>query len=131
MFDQLEIRVLAKRPRFPAQVRLCVNGEDIVQGAVGDGGRGPLAADALPAECPSLLRATAAAQRVELGEPECTGGCCGYLSVVIQRIGGIVQWSEWQVPSTGTLPPEFHFDADQYDSELVRAEADRSWELRP
>jgi hypothetical protein len=130
MFDRLEIKVLPQGPRFSAQVRFWVNGEDVVQGAVGDGGRGPFAADILPAGCPSPLRATAAAQRVELGEPECTGGCCGYLFVVVQRIGGIVQWSDWQAPSAGTRPPEFHFDAEQYDSELTCARADRSWEPR-
>ena len=126
MFDRLEIRVLPSGPRFPAQVRVWVNGEDIVQVAVGDGGRGPYAADTWSPRCPSSLLAAAVAQRVELGEPECTGGCCGHLSVVAQRIGDIVQWSDWQVPSTGSQLPEFHFDTSQYDAELARAEADRS-----
>ncbi|WP_329500881.1 hypothetical protein [Kitasatospora herbaricolor] len=69
---------------------------------------------------------------MELGEPECTGGCCGFLSVVVQRLGGIVQWSDWEVPylDTATRPLEFHFDADEYDAELVRARADRSWQGR-
>ncbi|MFD9511257.1 hypothetical protein [Streptomyces mirabilis] len=46
----------------------------------------------------SLLRATSEACRLELGEPECTGGCCGFLSIVVQRFGDIVQWSDWEVP---------------------------------
>jgi hypothetical protein len=131
MFDQLEIRVLPKGVRWPAQARPWVNGEDVVQSSVGDGGRGPLAVHTLPVGPSGILEATTEARRVELGEPECTGGCCGYLSVVVQRIGTVVQWSDWDVPSTGVRPPEFHFDADQYDSELARAGADRTWEPCP
>jgi hypothetical protein len=128
MCDRLEISVLLLGSRFPAQVRLCVNGEDVIHDAVGAGGRGPLAVHALPSGGASPLRASVEARRVEVGEPECTGGCCGFLSVVVQRIDGVVQWSGWEVPSTGTRPVEFHFDADQYDAELARAQADRSWE---
>ena len=91
MFDRLEIRVVPQGPRFAAQLRFWVNGEDIVEVSVEDGGRGPLAADVLPPRLPSLLRATGEARRVELGEPECTGGCCGFLSVVVQRFGEIVR----------------------------------------
>ncbi|MFE3187089.1 hypothetical protein ACFXKR_40560 [Streptomyces violascens] len=46
MFDRLEIRVLSPGPRFAAQLRFWVNGEDVVDAAVGEGGRGPYAADA-------------------------------------------------------------------------------------
>lgn len=49
MFDRLEIRVLPPGPRFAAQLRFWVNGEDMVEEAVGEGGRGPYAADVLPA----------------------------------------------------------------------------------
>ncbi|MEJ8639763.1 hypothetical protein [Streptomyces sp. MS2.AVA.5] len=134
MFDRLEIRVLPPGPRFAAQLRLWVNGEDMIAGAVRDGGRGPFAADVLPAGGPSLLRATSEARRLELGEPECTGGCCGTLSVVVQRFGGIVQWSDWELPrdvpyTPAPPPPEFHFDAGQYDAEVARAEADRRWQV--
>ncbi|MFF3458563.1 hypothetical protein ACFYXH_30440 [Streptomyces sp. NPDC002730] len=61
-----------------------------------------------------------------LGEPECTGGCCGFLSVFVQRFGDIVQWSDWEVPSGEAAPPEFHFDADQYYAEVDRASADQA-----
>lgn len=126
MFDRLEIRVLPPGRRFPAQLRFWVNGEDVVEETVREGGRGPLAAGVLPSGQPSLLRATGEAHRLELGAPECTGGCCGFLSVVVQRFGDIVQWSDWQVPyAPAPPPPEFHFDADQYDAEVTRAEADR------
>lgn len=130
MFDHLEIRVLPPGPRWAAQLRFLVNGEDVVEGAVDEGGRGPFAADALCAGQPSLLRATSEARRLELGEPECTGGCCGFLSVVVQRFGEIVQWSDWEVPyAPAPPPPEFHFDASQYDAEVARAEADRWWQV--
>ncbi|MGW1130582.1 hypothetical protein [Streptomyces griseoluteus] len=130
MFDRLEIEVLPPGPRFAAQLRFWVNGEDVIEGAVYAGGRGPFAADVLPAGRPSLLRAATAARRLELGEPECTGGCCGFLSVGVQRFGDIVQWSDWKVPHVPvSAPPEFHFDAGQYDAEVARAEADRWWQV--
>ncbi|WBP84596.1 hypothetical protein [Kitasatospora cathayae] len=137
MFDHLEIVVLPPGPRFAAQVRFRVNGEDVLAEAVREGGRGPYAADVLPAGRPSPLRATDEARRLELGEPECTGGCCGFLTVVVQRFGEIVQWSDWEMPRESPLDPdpyplpELHFDASRYDAELARAEADRSWQVRP
>ncbi|MFE2530786.1 hypothetical protein [Streptomyces sp. NPDC059371] len=87
---------------------------------VGEGGRGPFAEEALPAHGHGPLWATGKGRRVVLGEPECTGGCCGYLSVFVQRQGRIVEWSDWQVPIDEVRPPAFHFDADQYDAELTR-----------
>ncbi|MFJ3600974.1 hypothetical protein ACIPRU_31355 [Streptomyces sp. NPDC090126] len=136
MFDRLEIKVLPPGPRFPAQLRFWVNGEDLVEEAVGEDGRGPYAADVLPADGPSLLRATDEARRLELGEPDCTGGCCGFLTVVVQRFGEIVQWSDWEVPCAAHTPmphppPELHFDASQYDAEVAHAEADRGWRVHP
>lgn len=133
MFDRLEIRVLPPGPRFAAQLRFWVNGEDVVEEGVGEGGRGPYAADALSADRPSPLRATGEPRRLELGEPDCTG-CCGFLAVVVQRFGEIVQWSDWEVPwaaHTPALypPPKLHFDASQYDAEVARAEADRWWQV--
>ncbi|MCP9987150.1 hypothetical protein LUX01_11075 [Streptomyces sudanensis] len=134
MSDRLEIRALPPGPRFAAQLRFWVNGEDVVGATVGEGGRGPYAADALPAGRPSPLRATGEARRLELGEPECTGGCCGFLSVIVQRFGEIVQWSDWEVPWEGPgampyPPPELYFDAGQYDAEVARAESDRWWQV--
>ncbi|MEV8596160.1 hypothetical protein ACIHFC_34585 [Streptomyces sp. NPDC052013] len=136
MFDRLEIRVLPPGSRFAAQLRFWVNGEDLVDKTVGEGGRGPYAADVLPAGHPSPLRATGEARRLELGEPDCTGGCCGFLTAVVQRSGTIVQWSDWEVPSGVGMtepypPPELHFDARQYDAEVARAEADRWWQSSP
>ncbi|WP_406376354.1 hypothetical protein OG788_43235 [Streptomyces sp. NBC_00647] len=124
MFDRLEIAVLPPGPRFPAQLRFWVNGKDVVEQAVGAGGRGPFAAQALPFDLPSTLRATREPRRVQLGEPECTGGCCGFLSLVVQRTANVVQWSDWQVPDSGARPLEFDFDASEYDAEVARAGAD-------
>lgn len=129
MLDRMEITLLPQGPRFPAQVRFWVNGEDVVERAVGPGGRGPLVAEALPAGLPSLLRATSEPRRVRLGEPACTGGCCGFLSVVMQRVGNVVRWSGWEVPHEQDRPLEFDFDADEYDAEMARAEEDPGWLL--
>ncbi|MCQ9131914.1 hypothetical protein [Streptomyces hilarionis] len=129
MFDRLEIRVVPPGPRFAAQLRFWVNGEDVIEGVVQEGGRGPFAADVFPAGRPSPLRATGEGRRLELGEPECTGGCCGFLSVVVRRFGDVVRWSDWEVPQPGSPPTELHFDAGRYDVEVARAEADRRWQV--
>lgn len=135
MFDHVVIKLLPPGPRFAAQLRFLVNGEDVVEGVVGRGGRGPYAVDALPVGRPSPLRATCEARRLELGEPDCTGGCCGFLTVMVQRLGGIVRWSDWEVPQEAHAPAtrplaEFHFDAGQYDAEVARVEADRWQQAR-
>ncbi|MEU9976399.1 hypothetical protein [Streptomyces sp. NPDC051014] len=93
----------------------------MVAEAVGEGGRGPFAAEALPADGRGALRATGEGPRVELGEPECTGGCRGYLTVLVQRHGGLVEWSGRRMPRGEPRPPAFHFDAVQYDAEPTRA----------
>ncbi|MGW3285286.1 hypothetical protein ACWDR3_11660 [Streptomyces sp. NPDC001002] len=124
MFDRLEITVLPPGQRYPAQLRFWVNGTDLVESSVGPGGRGPLVSEFLPVGLPGPLRATSEPRRVRLGEPECTGGCCGFLSVVVQRLGNVVQWSGWEVPHQEERPLEFDFDADEYDAEVARAEAE-------
>ncbi|MFG2540140.1 hypothetical protein ACGFU4_33390 [Streptomyces sp. NPDC048511] len=129
MFDR-EIRVLSARPLADTQLRFWVNGEDLIDAAFGEGGRGPYAADALSAGSLSSFQATGGARRLELGEPHCTGGCCGFLAVVVQRVGEIVQWSDWEIPWGASalalqLPPELRFDASRYDAEVARAEAAR------
>jgi hypothetical protein len=128
MFDRLEIFVLPADRRFPAQLRFRVNGEDVVEQAVGTEGRGPVATAPSPTGDPSPLRATPAPRRVQLGEPECTGGCCGYLSAVVRRVGNVVQWTDWEVPDDQAPPTEFDFDADAYDAEVARAESVSGWQ---
>ncbi|MFF4733498.1 hypothetical protein ACFY3M_51630 [Streptomyces mirabilis] len=121
MFNRLEISVLPQGPRWAAQLFFRIDGEEVVAASIGEGGRGPFAEEALPADGQGPLWATGEGRRVVLGEPECTGGCCGYLSMFVQRHGGIVEWSDWQVPVGEARPPIFRFDADQYDAELTRA----------
>ncbi|MEU6770580.1 hypothetical protein [Streptomyces sp. NPDC046759] len=129
MFNRLEVGALPPGPRWAAQLKVRIDGEDVVAEAVGEGGRGPFAEEALSADSHDALRATGEGRRVVLGEPECTGGCCGYLSVFVQRHGGSVEWSDWQVPRDEVRPPAFCFDADQYDAELTRALTDRRWQV--
>ncbi|MCW8103205.1 hypothetical protein [Streptomyces tauricus] len=121
MFNRLEVSVLPPGSRWAAQFSFRIDGEEVVAAAIGEGGRGPFAEEALPAGGPGPLWATSEGRRAVLGEPKCTGGCCGYLSVFVQRHGGIVEWSDWQVPVDVARLPAFHFDADQYDAELTRA----------
>ncbi|MFD3499386.1 hypothetical protein ACFWWT_30230 [Streptomyces sp. NPDC058676] len=129
MFNRFEVRALPPGTRWAAQLQLWIDGEDVVAQVVGAGGRGPLVEEALLPSGRSSLWATGQGRRVVLGEPECTGGCCGALSVFVQRHGRIVEWSDWQVPDGEAQPPAFHFDADQYDAELARVSADRSWRV--
>ncbi|MEV1064899.1 hypothetical protein [Streptomyces sp. NPDC050263] len=123
MFNRLEISALPPGPRWAAQLRFRVDGEEVVGKAVGEGGRGPFTDEALPADGHSPLSAVGEGRRVVLGEPECTGGCCGFVSVFVQRHGGVVEWSDWQVPDGEVRPPAYHFDADRYDAEVARARA--------
>ncbi|MFJ9760998.1 hypothetical protein [Streptomyces sp. NPDC101149] len=128
MFNRLEVGAVPPGPRWAAQLLVRIDGEDVVAQAVGERGRGPFAQEMLPAAGHGPLWATGGGRRVVLGEPECTGGCCGHLSVFVQRHGQIVEWSDWEVPFDQVRPPAFHFDADQYDAELTRALTDRRWQ---
>ncbi|MFG3026565.1 hypothetical protein ACGFZQ_50215 [Streptomyces sp. NPDC048254] len=107
MFNRLEVSVLPPGPRWAAQLRFRIDGEEVVEEAVGEGGRGPFAEEALPVGDHGALWATGEGRRVVLGEPECTGGCCGYLSVFVQLHGGIVEWSDWRVPIDQVRPQRF------------------------
>jgi hypothetical protein len=129
MFNRLEVSASPPGPRWAAQLQFRIDGEEVVAEAVGEGGRGPFAEEALPADGHGSLWATGEGRRVVMGEPECTGGCCGYLSVFVQRHGGMVEWSDWQVPMDKVRPPAFCFDVDQYDAELTRALTDRRWQV--
>ncbi|MEU5539829.1 hypothetical protein [Streptomyces sp. NPDC020362] len=42
----------------------------------------------------------------------------------MQQVGNVVQWSGWQVPRGEGRLLEFDFDANEYDAEVARAEAD-------
>ncbi|MEU6161768.1 hypothetical protein [Streptomyces sp. NPDC047130] len=132
MFDDLRIGVLPPGPRYPVPtVRVWINGAEAIEEAVGPGGRGRPAVVLLPDGRPSPLRATEEPRRVVLGEPACTGGCCGWLSVVVWRCGGVVEWADWEAPALEQPPPAYHFDAGAYDAELARAERARRREVYP
>jgi hypothetical protein len=77
------------------------------------------------------LRATPQPHEVRLAEAYCTEGCCGALYVTIHRDGDDVVWSDWRFPSTPAsqrqTAPVLRFDATAYDTEITRAENDRSW----
>jgi len=66
--------------------------------------------------------ATDEARAARMGRCDC--GCvgCGDIEIRIARQGGLVVWDQ-----DGN---QLHFDGAQYDAELARAEADRSWEPR-
>ncbi|MFF2079885.1 hypothetical protein ACFVXG_34640 [Kitasatospora sp. NPDC058162] len=117
MFNRIELGVAPQRRRWVPLVRVWIDGAEVVAEAVGEGGRGPFVDEVRD----GLLHASGEARRVVLGEPECTGGCCGFVSVVVRRSGGVVEWSDWEVPYEAARLPDFHFDADQYDAELARA----------
>ena len=84
-----------------------------------------------PAEPPEhlldtgALRATHQPREVRLAEACCTEGCCGALHVTILRQGSEVVWRDWRSSRRGDPPPEFRFDAAEYDREVTRAEQDR------
>ncbi|MCX4776385.1 hypothetical protein [Streptomyces sp. NBC_01264] len=76
------------------------------------------------------LWAADAPRRVELSNNDCDTGCCGGVFVTIRRRGDRVEWTGWENTSDTRVPvpPEFRFDAAQYDAELARVVADHSWE---
>ncbi|MFC4518068.1 hypothetical protein [Streptomyces ehimensis] len=70
------------------------------------------------------LAATEAGNRVMLVAQDCSSSCCGSVWVTIRREGPHVLWADWENSGDGgKLPPEFRFDAEQYDTELARATA--------
>ncbi|MFI8339978.1 hypothetical protein ACIF8W_07830 [Streptomyces sp. NPDC085639] len=69
-------------------------------------------------------------RKVELSSNDCVTACCGGVFVTIRRRGERVVWSGWQNTEDvrAPVPADVHFDAAQYNAELVRAAADVSWE---
>ncbi|MFB7477002.1 hypothetical protein [Kitasatospora sp. NPDC056184] len=55
--------------------------------------------------------------------------CCGALYLTVGRDGEHVVWAGWRDPARQDLDlPELRFTVDQYEAEVRRAGADRSWE---
>nr|WP_237550745.1 hypothetical protein [Streptomyces sp. SID8354] len=129
---RLRIEVVAGDPadREPVEARILIDGRPVVPAVFGRG----------PAHSPEhlldegRLRAGAEPHEVQLAEADCTEGCCGALYVTIRRDSDQVVWENWRrpqaMPGAGQPAPElpaYRFDTSAYDTEIARAEADRSW----
>ncbi|WP_121749734.1 hypothetical protein [Streptomyces sp. E2N166] len=136
MTDQLAISNLTLRHRIPddwavdpwAEVRPLIDGVDVLREVHPEGLALSCRHWTGPAESWPLA-VTEEPRRVKITEPTCTAGCCGALYVTMRREGDRVIWDAWENTSDITaLPADVHFSAAQYDAELARAAADRSWE---
>ncbi|MEV0281276.1 hypothetical protein AB0I22_33495 [Streptomyces sp. NPDC050610] len=124
----LSVEVVAGDPvdREPVETRILLDGRPVVPAIFARG----------PANSPEFLlddgrlRAGPEPSEVQLAEAYCTEGCCGALYVTIRRDGDQVVWENWRRPSSAPQAREladYRFDAVAYDTEIARAEADRSW----
>ncbi|WP_424215300.1 hypothetical protein ACN20G_26345 [Streptomyces sp. BI20] len=109
MFSTIEFRVAQ------GQVYTFINGVDLVDKYVGRHGRGGDPEVLFPTTGTGPLTATRAGTTVHLAEPDCNGGCCGYLQADVHLQDIRVQWSNWYVPSHHPdIPDTLWFDVDQY-----------------
>jgi hypothetical protein len=136
MAGQLTISTLTLQHRIPtdwtadpwAEVRPLIDGVDVLkevhpEGAAPSCRHWTGSAESWP------LAVTEEPRRVMITEPACTAGCCGALYVTMRREGDQVIWEDWKNTSNITVvPADFRFDISQYEAELARAAADRSWE---
>ncbi|WP_258037217.1 hypothetical protein [Streptomyces sp. SM14] len=128
----LRIEVVAGDPvgRGSVETRILLDGRPVVPAYFNHG----------PANSPEFLlddgrlRAGSDPSDVQLAEASCTEACCGALYVTIRRDGDQVVWENWRrsssTPGQGEPVPElaaYRFDAESYDTEVARAETDRSW----
>ncbi|WP_432021602.1 hypothetical protein [Streptomyces parvus] len=134
--EQLAISTLTLQHRIPddwaadpwAEVRPLIDGVDILK-AVHPEGMAPSRRHWTGAAENWPLAVTEEPRRVKIAESPCTAGCCGALYVTIRREGDRVIWDAWEnTNNIIAVPPDFWFDATQYEAELTRAAADRSWE---
>ncbi|MFJ3784686.1 hypothetical protein [Streptomyces sp. NPDC090093] len=100
---------------------MAVDGVDVVE-AIHPGSDASLHREMLagpPGTWP--LRAGAEPRRFELSNNHCVTDCCGGVFVTVERRGGLVVWT-WENTDDirVRLPPDSHFDADRYDTELDR-----------
>jgi hypothetical protein len=101
-------------------VELWVN--DVEMTAAGAG----LGMDAVDVLVPvHRLVATERPRRVAVARCGCGVYGCGSTDVVVQRVGDTVRW-DWEIEVPLDRPAVF--DAAEYDREMARVEADRSWE---
>lgn len=77
----------------------------------------------------SPLLAAGQPHEVRLAEATCTEGCCGALYTRVRRDNDQIIWDHWRNPQADHVDlGVLRFDADQYQAELARAHADRTWE---
>lgn len=136
MTDQLAISTLTLQHRIPnywaadpwAEVRPLIDGVDVLKTVHPEGVA--LSCRHWTGSVESWpLAVTKEPRRVVITEPTCTAGCCGALYVTMRRKGDRVIWDAWENTSNITaVPADIRFDAAQYEAELARAAADRSWE---
>lgn len=120
MFSTLEFKVVPFPNSRRFQVRTLLDGVDLVDRYCLKDGYGIEADVLFPASGPSPLVATRAGRRVRLGEPDCSGGCCGYLSPGIRFQEIRVEWTHWWLPSGAVgVPPTVWFDVEQYTSAVA------------
>ncbi|WP_435282959.1 hypothetical protein [Streptomyces koelreuteriae] len=136
MTDQMAISTLTLQHRIPddwaadpwAEVRPLIDGVDVLERVHPEGVAPNCRHWTGPAESWPLT-VTKEPRRVMITEPPCTAGCCGALYVTMRREGDRVIWDAWENTSNITaVPADIRFDAAQYEAELARAAADRSWE---
>ncbi|MFH9295149.1 hypothetical protein [Streptomyces sp. NPDC017520] len=136
MTDQPAMSTLTLRHRIPddwaadpwAEVRPLIDGMDVLRAVHPEAMARSRRHWTGPTESWPLA-VTEDPRRVNIGEPPCTAGCCGALYVTMRREGDRVIWDDWENTSNATaLPADCWFDVAQYEAELARAAADRSWE---
>ncbi|MFE0545631.1 hypothetical protein [Streptomyces sp. NPDC058891] len=107
------------------EVRALVDGRDILADTFTEGPGGEPQCLLTPG---GPLTAVSEPHEVRLAEASCTEECCGALYVTIRRDGDYVVWGEWRNPDREVDLPAFRFEAQEYQREVERATADRSWE---
>ncbi|MFF8392651.1 hypothetical protein [Streptomyces sp. NPDC016172] len=136
MAEHLTISTLTLQHRIPddwaadpwAEVRPLLDGVDVLKEVHPEGLGHSCRYWSGPAESWPLA-VTEEPRRVMITKPTCTAGCCGALYVTIRREGDQVIWESWENTSNITaVPADVRFDSAQYEAELARAAADRSWE---
>ncbi|MFF1902755.1 hypothetical protein [Kitasatospora sp. NPDC058218] len=115
------------------EVRPIVGGRDLLADASRRGeGAGPRYVGSGPRYLlgrAGPLHATATPHEVRLAGSGCgLEQCCGALYVTVGRDGEHVVWAGWRDPAHQDFElPELRFTAGQYEAEVLRAGADRSW----
>ncbi|MFJ9945152.1 hypothetical protein [Streptomyces erythrochromogenes] len=121
----LRIHVVERDPEFgdAVETRILLDGRPLVP-RVFPQGRSPAPDLVLGRD---LLRATPEEREVTLSTAYCSEGCCGTLTVTVQRDGNHVVWHGRHQDGIGPRLPEYRFDADSYDAEVERARTDDTW----